>query len=177
MRRTSWPRTPTRSGWPRVSWAREPPSPCSCSLCSSRWSGCNSAICGGWRGPRSWSLDRGNSLGKRRTARPTAHSVSADGHRAQVEEVGLLLHPAHPVRDRHAVPLLLDAHHGHPAGLGTLPLVARGQQHALLDAPADPRALPGPDGEDHLPALALEHLLHRVHLDCDLAVLRAPRGL
>src|SRR5262249_19465571 len=98
-------------------------------------------------------------------------------HRAALEEVGVLLHPADRLRDRHAVPLLLDAHHVDPARLRALPLLAGRQQRAVLDTPPDRRALRRSVPEDDVPALAVEHVLHRASLPRHLAFLRAPRRL
>ena len=48
--------------------------------------------------------------------------------------MGVLLHPADRLRDRHPVPLLLDVHHRHPTRRRALPVLAGGQQCAVLDA-------------------------------------------
>src|SRR4030095_16288395 len=60
-----------------------------------------------------------------------------NGYRKKVEAVGVLLHPADPLRDRDALPLLLDAHHGHPPRLRALPILARSPQRPILDASSD----------------------------------------
>src|SRR5438132_1619385 len=46
---------------------------------------------------------------------PPSRGTVALGHRAEVEEVDLLLRPYHILRGGDALPLLLDVDHGHPA--------------------------------------------------------------
>src|SRR5262249_4713539 len=102
---------------------------------------------------------------------------SVNGHRAEVEEVGVLLHSAHDLRHRDLVPVLLDARDRDPPRRRALSLVARREQPAVLDAPADTRARRRPDGENDVSALAVELVLHRGDLHGDLARVRAPGGL
>src|SRR5262249_43892794 len=73
--------------------------------------------------------------------------------------------------------VLLDAHYRHPSRCGAVPLVAGGQQHAVLDPESHARAFQRPVREDDVPLLALENVLHRGGVDLYLAVLRAPVGL
>src|SRR5262249_51637276 len=97
--------------------------------------------------------------------------------RAPMEEVGVLLHSTHRLRRRHALSLLLDARDRDPARLRAVSVVAGGQQCTVLDGSPHARALPGPHGEDDVPDLALEHVLHRRRVDPHLALLRAPGRL
>ena len=111
-------------------------------------------------------------------ALPEAHGRRVGhGHRAPLEEVALLLHPAGGVHRLHAVPVLLDGGHRVPAGPGALPLLARGERDAVLDARADPRALQRPAREHRVPAMAVEHDADRHRLDDHLAHLRDVRRL
>src|SRR5262249_58380892 len=91
-----------------------------------------------------------------------------------MEEVGVLLHPTQRLRGRHALSLLLDARDRDPARLRAVPVVAGGQQRTLLDAPPPPPALPGPDGPDDVPHLALGHVLHPPRVAPPLSLLPAP---
>src|SRR5262249_58591693 len=102
---------------------------------------------------------------------------SVNGDRAAVEALGVLLHPTHRVPDRHAVPVLLDAHYRHPSRRGAVPLVAGGQQHAVLDAESHAPALPRSVPQDDVSVLALENVLHRTCVDLFLPLLPPARPL
>src|SRR5207245_9816620 len=155
----------------------------SCSRCSSSSCGSSSAICANSRArdgeaqtesravsprirkgcPRSrpgCPRSGATSIYSRPPAVGTSLEPSINANRAALEEVGVLLHPADRLRDRHLVSVLLDARHGDPTGRRALPFLEGGEQCALLEAPADVRALPRPDGQDNVPAVHVAQLIH-----------------
>ena len=120
-------------------------------------------------------------IAARRDHPASLHPPSGDGvshdRRGSLAPLGILQHPADPVRRRAVVPVLLDDRDQLPAGQRAVPAVERGELHAVLDAQPDPGAHPRIADRDAVQHLDDEHDADRDGVDDHLADLRPVRRL